>query len=420
MPLLPQLPSEIWLMILEHLPPSFFQQDIRRLALSRRWYSLAFPAFYPRIEYTPRVISRLVHRKSAALDRSRALLRKSLRSVHIVLEGLPPITLATPGGAGGGFSLGGTTAAGDPDLAVYNTPSNLARFLLMLFECHELTSINFTARWQNPSWRADPLQHRSGGGGSSGGGGGGGGGYLCIHTLDPYLGLLTNVTSLDLDLCGTDVVDLAGQPVHFCESVRPLLARGLKTLRLRLRRICHFALWPLDEGEAVTLGELRLSVYLGRVSENNPKLNASSSCASPAGWGWASPMDELRARMRALVKVMREPRRATMEHLAPSGEVHVWDAKTGVCTRYGSEKPRRFPLCFEEQLSGPCFSENADYWEWDDEARMGGIPFAYSTGGLSDEDDLDEPEEPDEFDEVSEGEDVDMDDEATTSFAVSV
>jgi hypothetical protein len=131
-------------------------------------------------------------------------------------------------------------------------------------------------------------------------------------------------------------------------------------------------------------------------------------------------MDELRARMRTLVKVMREPRRATMEHLAPSGEVHVWDAKTGVCARYGSEKPRRFPLCFEEQLSGPCFSENADYWEWDDEARMGGIPFAYSTGGLSDEDDLDEPEELDEFDEVSETEDVDMDDEATTSFAVSV
>ncbi|KAG7285585.1 hypothetical protein NEMBOFW57_010214 [Staphylotrichum longicolle] len=412
-------------MILEHLPPSFFQQDIRRLALSRRWYSLAFPAFYPRIEYTPRVISRLVHRKSAALDRSRALLRKSLRSVHIVLEGLPPITTLVPGSGGGG----GATA-GDPDLAVYNTPSNLARFLLMLFECHELTRIHFTARWQNQSWRADPLQHRSGGGSSSSSGGsgsggrGGGGGYLCIHTLEPYLGLLTNVTSLDLDLCGTDVVDITGHPVHFCESVRPLLGR-LKTLRLRLRRICHFALWPLEgEGEgkggAVTLGELRLSVYLGRVSENNPKLNASSSCASPAGWGWSSPMDELRARMRALVKVMREPRRAVMEHLAPSGEVHVWDANTGVCARYGSEKPRRFPLCFEEQLSRTCFSENADYWEWDDEARVGGIPFAYSTGEVSDGDDTDEPEEPEELDEVSEAEDIDMDDDVTTSFAVSV
>ena len=84
-----QLPTEIWLMILESLPPSFFQQDIRRLALSRQWYALAYPSFSRRIEFTPRVIHRLARRESPALDRSRALLRKSLRGVNIVVDGLP-------------------------------------------------------------------------------------------------------------------------------------------------------------------------------------------------------------------------------------------------------------------------------------------------------------------------------------------
>ncbi|KAK4156366.1 hypothetical protein C8A00DRAFT_41146 [Chaetomidium leptoderma] len=348
------LPSEIWMMILERLPPSFFQQDIRRLALCKRWYSLAFPTFYPRIEFTPRVLSRLVHRKSASLDKSRAQLRKSLRRVNIVLEGLgPPAGPLVSGGGGGG--------GGDPKLACFNTHSNLARFCLMLLEFRELKAVRFAARWQNRDWRADPLQV----------------GYLCTRNLEPYISLLTNVTELDLDLCGTDVSDEIGTGEHFCEHLRGLLSR-LTTLRLRMRSICHYALWPL-EGRPVTLGELTLSLYLGNVSDHNPKLNSSKSCPASHAWEWESPMDQMRARMRALVKDMAEPRRAEMVHLAPSGEVHVWDASTGVCVRDESEKPRQFSNCIDSQR-GSCFSPNADDWEWDDMVGIGGIFTSYNPG----------------------------------------
>jgi hypothetical protein len=170
---------------------------------------------------------------------------------------------------------------------------------------------------------------------------------------------------MDLDLCGTDVVSDAGTHVHFCSYVGPLLSK-LKTLRLRMRTICHVALWPVGDAP-VTLGALTLSVYLGRVSENNPKLNSSKSCTSPSAWEWISPMDELRTRMSGLVKDMAEPKRAELVHLAPSGEVHVWNAATGVCLRDGSEKPRVFPLCFEESARKTCFSEIEDEWDWDDE-----------------------------------------------------
>jgi len=337
-------------MILESLPPSFFQQDIRRLALSKRWYSLAFPTFYTRIEFTPRVISRLVHRKSRSLDKSRAQLRKSLRCVNIVLDGLPGVNGSSSSSSNGG-------GGGNTDIACFNTPANLARFCLMLLEFRELKEVRFAARWPNRAWRADPLQAD----------------YLCIRSVEPYLSLLTHVTALDLDLCGTDVAGPV--TMHFCEYVQPLLSR-LRVLRLRMRSVCHMALWPLD-GRPVTLGELSLSLYLGRVSENNPKLNSSRTCPYWGSRERTVPMDEMRARMRSLVKEMVEPKRAEMVHLAPSGDVHVWDAFTGVCVKDESEKPIKFHPYFGGKRSKSCFSKHADDWEFDNEVGIGGIFTSY-------------------------------------------
>ncbi|KXX81626.1 hypothetical protein MMYC01_202028 [Madurella mycetomatis] len=313
----PQLPPEIWLMILEFLPPSFFQQDIGRLALCKRWYSLAFPTFYPKIEYTPRVISRLVNRKSKSLDKSRALLRKSLRCVNIVLEGVGPW--------------------GDPDLMCFNTPANLGRFCLMLLEFRELKTVRFAARWQNRDWRADPWQPD----------------YLHLRSLEPYISLLTHVTSLDLDLCGTDIIDDSGT-IHFCPHIRPLLSR-LRSLRLRMRCVCQLALRP-PEGQTVSVGELTVSLYLGTVSEVNPKLNSARRCYPPTAWEWTNPIDEMRLGLKRLAARMADPKRAELVHLAPSGEIHTWDASTDACVRDGAEKLRQFPL-FREMESGPCFAE---------------------------------------------------------------
>jgi hypothetical protein len=312
-----------------------------------------------------------VHRKTQSLDRTRAQLRKSLRCVNIVIEGTGGVGQPNQPGGGGG----------DPDLACFNTPSNLARFCLMLLEFQELKALRFTARWQNREWRADPLQAR----------------YLCITSLKPYLSLLTNLTSLDLDLCGTDIAPDLGLPVHFCPHLRPLLSR-LTSLRLRLRSICHLALWPLD-GQPVTLAQLSLSLYLGRVSDYNPKLNASRSCSSP---GWIAPLDEMRSSMKALVKVMAEPRRAEMVHLAPSGEVHVWDASTEVCVRDWSERPRTFHWDFGLDPKRPCFSEGADEWPWDGEGDADFPYTIYGPGGFLDHDGSDGSDRPDEVGPVDE------------------
>lgn len=306
-----RLPPEIWLLILECLPPSFFQEDIRRLALSRRWYSLAFPTFFPRIEYTPKVISRLVNRKSKAWNKARAMLRKSLRTVNIVLDGMAPWS--------------------DLENMCFDTASNLITFCAMLLEFRELRTVCFTARWPNRQWLADPLQVD----------------YLPLKSIQPFIGILaSHLTVLDLDLCGTAVTDHSRgsprTPAHFCPCIKPLLSR-LHTLRLRTRCICREAVRPL-QGQMLSIKDLTVNIYLGKVSDTNPKLNSARLCRSPNSWEWINPANELRSELKSLAAKMTRPKRVQMIHMAPTGEVHTWDATTDDCVVDRSEQKRSFPM----------------------------------------------------------------------------
>ncbi|KAL1838190.1 hypothetical protein VTJ49DRAFT_2947 [Mycothermus thermophilus] len=357
----PHIPSEILIMILEHLPGSFFQQDIGRLTISRRWFNLAIPIFYSRIDFTPRVISRLVHVKSASVDKARARLRKSLRCANIVLNG---ISTTHGNGRRGGSSiidLSRTliTTSQVTDTACWNTPNNLIRLAVLLGGFLSLTSIRFVAGWSNPFWFADPLQP----------------GYLGISSLDPYLNPLPNVTSLDLDLHGTSVIDDKGEPVHFCSYIRPLLSR-LRTLRLRARSLCLVAFAPPDsdspwsEPPPVTVSHLTVNLYLGRASEYNPKLNVVRQCFDWPRWQMLSVQDARRA-MRGLVRRMPEPKRAELVHLAPNGEVHMLDLSTDVCVRDWSEGVGEVPGWSGVDPAQPCFhDEEASFVDWSGEVPM--------------------------------------------------
>ncbi|KAK4167311.1 hypothetical protein QBC43DRAFT_311542 [Cladorrhinum sp. PSN259] len=344
-PSLSQLPNEIWLMIFNYLPSTFFQQDIRRLSLSKQWHTLAFTTFYPQIEFTPRVISRLVNRKTKNLDKSRTLLKKSLRSVNIVLQGIPP----TP-----------PCDENHPN-RVFNTASNLRRFALMLDDFQELKCLKFVAGHANQVWKGDPDQ----------------GDYLPLRSIEPYLSLLSsNVSSMDLDLCGTNVTHVgsgrSGDAVHFCCFLRPLLTR-LVSLKVRLRCICREALKPVGR-EKITVREVSVNLFLGRVSEVSPKLNSTRLCVDGVreqknrwtGWeGWVEPVDEVRKGLLRLVGKMENPIRAEMVHLDfGSGEIHHWDAlsgKGGRCVR--DENERVFDKFWTQKKmvdghnGGSCFQE---------------------------------------------------------------
>jgi hypothetical protein len=64
------LPTELLVTIVDHLPASFFQEDVSRLTISKRWYGLAWPLFLPRLETTPRVMGRMANIGTEELNES--------------------------------------------------------------------------------------------------------------------------------------------------------------------------------------------------------------------------------------------------------------------------------------------------------------------------------------------------------------
>lgn len=229
----------------------------------------------------------------------------------------------------------------------------------MLLEFQELRSLRFVANHPNQEWRGDPYQMD----------------YLPLRSIEPYLSSLlaaNTITSMDIDLCGTAITE-GHAPVHFCGFVSPLLSK-LTKLRLRLRSICRDALRPA--GGKIPLKELSVNLYLGRVSEVNPKLNCARLC-NDRGWrAWSDPVDEVRTAMLKLVEKMEGPSKVEMVHLnARLGEVHRWDAfggKEGKCVRDESEgKMGEFTELWAGKeiqwggKGGGCFKE--EKWEREDE-----------------------------------------------------
>ncbi|KAK0612806.1 hypothetical protein B0T17DRAFT_498800 [Bombardia bombarda] len=317
----PRLPPEIWLIILEMLPASFFQKNLRCLTVSKQWYDLAYPSFYSRIEFTPRVISRLVSRQSRRFNRSRAKLRETLRCLNIVLDGM---------------------GKSDPKNGCFDTVLNLGRLYAMLLDFKDLQAVSIQARWQNKKWKADPLQAD----------------YLPMRAIVPFVSFLENVKILDLDLRGTSVINgvTSDDQVHLCPFFRPLLNK-LDVLRLRVRCICALAVLDMPDMGPLTVREITINLYLGEISKHNPKLNSTRRCSrAPNSWEWKSPVDEIRASLQILLPIMVEPKRAQMIHLAPTGEVHTWNAATDICVPDTTKKAIPLRSC-KETKSGSCFAE---------------------------------------------------------------
>jgi len=238
---------------------------------------------------------------------------------------------------------------GPTDKQCYNTAANLILFCLMLTKYEELRTVRFVAGWQTPTWKMSPWTPS----------------YLPLRSIDPFLSLLTHINFLDLDLCGTEILNddqRIPMPVHFCRFIPQLLSR-LHGLRLRTRCICQEALFPRgnrpDIYSNIKLQKLTLDLYLGDVSDVNLKLNSTRSCVD--SFPWKSPLDEMRTAMKKLHGKMAEPRSAQMVHLAPTGEVHVWDAATDSCVVDLTEKARSFPRIpnFTPPGCDSCFSADS-------------------------------------------------------------
>ncbi|KAK0670949.1 hypothetical protein QBC41DRAFT_316877 [Cercophora samala] len=351
----PYLPPEIWLVILDILTPTFFQKDISRLTICKQWYYLIIPQLYNKIEYTPKVITRIARNKNPVMVKKLARLSESLHTLAIVLRA--PDSIET-----------------DQDLA------DLKKFYLKLSRFRKLESIRFVANLRNSNG-AWPYVNTNGSLPSSSlellvNG-------LCRSTSSSPResvkhSLWSSVTSLDLDLDGTRVTRTGGD-THLCKVLRPLMTR-LHTLKIRTHSICPDVIGPLKEGEVYSVRNLRIDLHLP-VSKVNPKLNRAGLCiyvhratrnaglfahrqrkyVSPPTRQWYDDTLEsaMRRAMRRMASTLPVDGRLELVHLAPSGEVHVWNALTDKCVR--DEMVKKFDLGMWLSGEGECFTREQDH-----------------------------------------------------------
>ena len=130
------LPTELLAMIVQQIPVSFFQGDVGRLTISKRWYNVAQPLFLHRVEITPRVMDHMANANTAVLSRSLAPFCNSARCANIVLGG------------------------GNPDPVPLSTSANLFHLFGLLDEHTEIAALRLVARRDKDEWVADPRPER--------------------------------------------------------------------------------------------------------------------------------------------------------------------------------------------------------------------------------------------------------------------
>ncbi|KAK4173592.1 hypothetical protein QBC36DRAFT_335439 [Triangularia setosa] len=358
------LPPEIWLMIIDILIPTFFQENVRRLTICKKWYSLVIFNFYSKMEYTPRIISCLVHNKASVMDKTRLHLHESLHSMTIVPK--RPISKLE-------------NCKHDQDL-IYDTPANLAKLYHELSRFERLKSIRFVANHRS-SWVAWHCRKH---------------GFLPLKSLKSLItGLCSStfshgisvepwssITSLEFDLDGAAIEWGGwGDTKHLCPILRPLMAR-LHTLKIRTQSICPGVLGPLEKGEVYSVTNLRINLHFP-VSTVNPKLNCAGMCpnvgsgkhstptsrphlyAWPTDNSWYNGTLEsmMRRAMKRLASILPADRKVELVHLAPNTEVHVWNALTDECVR--DETVEKIDLGQWLSGEGECFLREEDYLEED-------------------------------------------------------
>ncbi|KAK3324098.1 hypothetical protein B0T19DRAFT_443537 [Cercophora scortea] len=220
------LAAELLLQILEDLGPEFFRQDIRRLAICKRWHALAWPTFIAELNLSSSSTLRLTYisKRSAFLTP----LRHSVKTARLSLQG-----------------------DNDSSFCSSANPLNHPKALESYFQ-DEVTLDERSARLNAPlhalasilppdsTTRLRSLQLRVHGGNIPPS-------YLPLHPA-PVLSLVSivSLTSLDLDLAGhvTFWPEENRMPeVHLCAVLNNLLPQ-LVSLRCRMGSMCEHLLHP--------------------------------------------------------------------------------------------------------------------------------------------------------------------------------
>lgn len=288
-----QLPTEILLLIFNHLGPKFFAQDLRRLAVSKKWHDLAWPVLVRDLSLRGPSLARLT-RNPALLARS----QRHIATFTLHLEG-PPVRVAVPSDAPWSAEL--TTAFDALSQSLSQAPALRA----LTLTAHALGNAGHILPARALANLLSSVQHREG------------------HYL----------TTLHLDTHACPISQEYEAGVHLCASINALLLPSLRVLRCRMERVCPVLLGGGGGGQEPLpmLEEVVVNLSLAEVGDMYFSDRHARGCGGLYGEDGSGVAEEMERAARALVGRMGIKRRrvTVLSHRLPSLELVLFDAVEG-------------------------------------------------------------------------------------------
>ncbi|KAI1459773.1 hypothetical protein F4805DRAFT_53118 [Annulohypoxylon moriforme] len=315
-----QLPPETLIQIFDCVGSSYFRSDLSRLTVCKQWSKFARAACFRDFYVTQKTLRRLL--SSPYLESSLPLLKDSVEILDLDLKGFEDwgsISLSRRDSRDINV-LDASPWHGPPGCAVRTAwTTQLNNDLLYLAtitkQSRKLRTLRIRATSElHPQLRL--LERRD---------------YLFLPTIRAFL-LASNLTSLELDLCGTQLISHQsqehGEGFHVCTTIAALLTK-LRRLRLRMRSICADVLKPSQNSTNLRLNEVLINLSLSNESPQITSAAHATCCDSSIG-GLFQLKADMEKQAQVLVGQMAAPKIVRiLTHALPSLEMRAFDVLTG-------------------------------------------------------------------------------------------
>ncbi|KAF2801185.1 hypothetical protein K505DRAFT_190426, partial [Melanomma pulvis-pyrius CBS 109.77] len=315
-----QLPTETLIQIFDYVGSSYFRSDLSRLTVCKQWNELARTACFRDFYVPQETLRRLL--SSPYAESSLALVKDSVETLDLDLKGFEywdsnplsrhdlqavnVLNVSTWNGAHGRAVRAAWTTELNNDLLYLATIIKQSRKLRILriqatSELHPLLHL---------------LERRD---------------YLFLSTIRAFLSA-SSLTSLELDLCGTQLIPHQsqehGERSHVCTSIAALLTT-LRRLRLRMRSICADVLKPRQHSTNLRLNEMLINLSLSNESPLTTSAAHATCCGPPSG-GFLHLKANMEKQAQVLVAQMEAPKIVRiLTHALPNIEMRAFDVLTG-------------------------------------------------------------------------------------------
>ncbi|KAK4664203.1 uncharacterized protein QC763_0083540 [Podospora pseudopauciseta] len=310
-----KLPPETLIQIFDHVGSSYFRSDLSRLTVCKQWSEFAHTACFRDLYVTQKILRRLL--SSPYVESSLRLVKNSVETLDLNLKGFEDWDSIPLSGHDPQAVNVWNGAHGHAVRATWTTELNndLLYLAAIIQQSRRLRILRIQATSElHPLLRF--LERRD---------------YLFLSTICAFLSV-SNLTSLDLDLCGTRLIphqsQERGEGIHVCTSIAALLTT-LRRLRLRMRSICADVLRTPQHCTDLKLNEMLINLSLSNESPVTTSA-AHATCCGSSTEGFLQLKADMEKQAQVLVAQMAAPKIVRiLTHALPRIEMRAFDVLTG-------------------------------------------------------------------------------------------